>query len=168
MALKEDLKLMLIDDKKKLEETTEKLKSLTQEEIELRKSIESTEYLLNHKFGSQVDEVNTESKLEKVISEIDESAIIAYKSIPDGAFKIMSEAKNKPLHAKEIYRQLTEKGKKIGHPGSVGAGLSRDYRFKRLGQNMFTIIEEYYKKEENLNEKKESAPVVQEDRTGDY
>ena len=161
MALKEDLEAMLIDDKKKLEETTEKLKSLTQEEIELRKSIESTEYLLNHKFGLQVNEVNTESKLEKAISEIDELAIIAYKSIPDGAFKIMSEAKNEPLHVKEIYRRLTEKGKKIGHPASVGVALSRDKRFKRLGQNIFVIIEEHYKKEEN-------APVVQEDRTGDY
>ena len=147
MALKEDLEAMLIDDKKKLEVTTEKLKSLTQEEIELRKSIESTEYLLNHKFGSQVNEVNRESKLEKVMSEIDELALVAYTSIPNGAFKIMSEAKNEPLHIKEIYQRLAEKGKKIANPASVGVALTRDKRFKRLGKNVFVIIEEYYNKE---------------------
>ena len=147
MALEEDLKTMLINDKKRLEGITEKLRSLIQEEAELKKTIESVEHLLSHKFGQHTNEsrvirIDTKPKAIK----IDES-VIAYKSIPDGAFEIMSEAENKPLHVKEIYQRLTEKGKEIGNISSVGVALARDKRFKRLGRNVFVIIEEYYKKE---------------------
>jgi len=147
MALKEDLQIMLINDKKRLEEITEKLSSLTQEEAELKKTIESAEHLLNHKFGQHTNKtrvIRIDSKPKAI--KIDES-IIAYKSIPDGAFEIMSEAKNKPLHVKEIYQQLTEKGKEIGNKSSVGVALTRDRRFERIGRNVFVITEEYYKKE---------------------
>jgi hypothetical protein len=148
MALKEDLEAMLIDDKKNLEVITEKLNTLTQEETKLKKSIESVEHLLNHKFGLQINKtramrVGEKSKATKLINEIDELGI-AYKSIPDGALEIMSEAENKPLHVKEIYQRLIEKGKKIGNSSSVGVALIRDKRFKKIGPNVFVITGEYY------------------------
>lgn len=147
MAFKEDLETMLIEDKKKLEEITEKLNSLTQEDTKLKKSIESVEHLLSHKFGlefskTRVIRISEKSKVAKVTDKIDELEI-AYKSIPDAALEIMLETENKPLHVKEIYQRLIEKGKQIKNPSSVGVGLSRDKRFKRLGKNVFVIIEEH-------------------------
>lgn len=150
MALKEDLEAMLIEDEKKLEEITEKLNSLTQEEVKLKKSIESVKHLLSHKFGLQISKtrvirIGEKSKAAKLINKIDEFGI-TYKSIPDGALEIMSEAENKPLHIKEIYQRLIEKGKKIGNRSSIGVALIRDKRFKKIGPNVFVITEEYYKK----------------------
>ena len=151
MALKEDLEGILANDKKRMEEITQKLKSLTQEEGELKKTIESTEYLLSHKFGVQSSDKirairfkDDKPKAVEFIEKVDQLEI-AYKSIPDGAFKIMLKEGNKPLHVKEIYNQLIEKGKEIKNPSSVGVGLSRDNRFKRLGKNVFVLTEESLK-----------------------
>jgi len=141
MPLKEELESMLTQDRKRLEEVKKQLASVTQEKVELERTIESAETLLSRKFGIHFNEANKNIPKD----ESPEMAII-YKSIPDGAFQVISEGDNKPLHVKEIYRILTGKGKEISQPSSIGVALRRDKRFKLIGPNVFAITDEYYKK----------------------
>lgn len=136
MALKEELAAMLIEDQKRLQELKKQLDSLVQEKDELQKAIESEETLLTRKFGihfnRSTDEISQTESFKDQFS---------YKSIPDGAFEVVSEGNNKPIHVKEIYRILSERGKQISGPSSVGVALRRDKRFKLVGPNVFAIAE---------------------------
>ena len=63
-------------------------------------------------------------------------------SVPQGAFVLLQEA-GKPLHAKEIYRVLTEGGVRIRGKTpvtSVAISLSRDKRFKKVAPNTFSLV----------------------------
>jgi len=136
MALKEELVAMLTEDRKRLQELKKQLDSLMQEKDQLQKAIESEETLLTLKSGVRFDRSNEDvSKGEPI-----EKKFI-YKSIPDGAFEVISEGGNEPIHVKEIYRILTTGGKEISQPSSVGVALRRDKRFKLVGPNVFAIAE---------------------------
>ncbi|MFY9270496.1 MAG: HTH domain-containing protein [Candidatus Manganitrophaceae bacterium] len=65
-------------------------------------------------------------------------------SVPQATSLLLKEAK-KPLHAKEIYQQLTEGGVRIRGKTpvtSVAISLSRDKRFKKIAPNTFALVEE--------------------------
>jgi len=141
MTFKEELTAMLGRDRKQLEQLQKKIESLIQERSELQKAIKSEETLLNRKFGIEFTESNKDiSKPEFTEKRFE------YKTIPDGAFNIILEGGNKPLHLKDIFRILTDGGKQISHPSSVSVALRRDSRFKLIGPSVFAITEEEYKK----------------------
>jgi hypothetical protein len=135
MPLKEELAAMLVEDRKRLQELKKKLDSLVQEREELQKSIESEETLLTRKFGIDFDRNKNE------VSQTESMNTFSFKSIPDGAFEVMSEGGNKPIHVKEIFRILNERGKQVSTPSSVGVALRRNKRFKLVGPNVFAIAE---------------------------
>ncbi len=141
MAFKEELVAMLGEDRKHLQEITKQLNSLVQEKDELQKAIESEEILLTRKFGIHFNKSNDEASQAESATDV-----FSYKSIPDGAFAIISAGSNKPIHVKEIFRILSERGKEISGPSSVGVALRRDKRFKLIGPNTFVITEEEYRK----------------------
>jgi hypothetical protein len=65
-------------------------------------------------------------------------------SVPRGAFIVLKTA-GKPLHAKEIYLQLTEGGSRIRGKTpitSIATSLSRDKNFKKISPNTFKLVEE--------------------------
>ena len=136
MAFKEELTTMLAEDRKRLEQLQKQIESLVQERSELQKAVKSEEILLTRKFGIQFTESNKDvSKPESIEKRFE------YKTIPDGAFELISEGGNKPIHVKEIFRILTGGGKEISQPSSVGVALRRDSRFKLVGPNVFAIAE---------------------------
>ncbi|MBI3358948.1 MAG: winged helix-turn-helix domain-containing protein [Nitrospirae bacterium] len=66
-------------------------------------------------------------------------------SVPRGAFMVLKDA-GKALHAKEIYRRLTEGGGRIRGKTpitSVATSLSRDKNFKKVSPNTFLLVEEF-------------------------
>lgn len=141
MAIKEELAAMLVEDRKRLEELKKQLDLLLQERVELERAIESEETLLTRKFGIRFNRSNEDvSKSESIENRF------SYKTIPDGAFEVISEGSNKPIHIKEIFRILSKGGKQITQPSSVGVALRRDKRFKLIGPNTFAITEEEYRK----------------------
>jgi len=141
MAFKEELTAMLTGDRKHLEQLQKQIESLVQERAELQKAIKSEETLLNRKFGIQFTESNKDvSKSESIEKRFQ------YKTITEGAFEIISEGGNKPIHLKDIFGILTEGGKEISQPSSVSVALRRDPRFKLIGPSVFAINEEEYKK----------------------
>ena len=136
MAFKEELTAMLAEDRKRLEHLQKQIESLIQERSELQKAVKSEETLLTRKFGIQFTESNKDvSKPESIEKRFE------YKTIPDGAFELISEGGNKPIHVKEIFRILTGGGKEISQPSSVSVALRRDSRFKLVGPNVFAIAE---------------------------
>jgi len=136
MALKEELTVMLTEDRKRLEHLQKQIESLVQERSELQKAVKSEETLLTRKFGIQFTESSKDvSKSESIENRFE------YKSIPGGAFEVISEGGNKPIHIKEIFRILAGGGKKISQPSSIGVALRRDKRFKLVGPNVFAIAE---------------------------
>jgi len=65
-------------------------------------------------------------------------------SVPRGAFMVLKEA-GKALHAKEIYRRLTDGGGRIRGKTpitSIATSLSRDKNFKKVSPNTFLLVEE--------------------------
>ena len=144
MALKEELSGMLVADQKELLQVQEKLNTLNDKLIDLKKSIESTEYLLAHKFG--VQESKTDETAQYVMQK--KSFKRYFKnSIPNLVYEMLLESKNKPLHKKEIVNRLLLKGKKVENPNSIPTSLGRDERFKNIGSNTFVIVDEVYQKE---------------------
>jgi len=144
MSLKEELEKILAEDRKRLEELKKMLDSLVFEKTELEKTIESAETLLSRKFGLRFNEINKDENRGSIETKF------TYKSTQDAAFEIISERSNKPLHIKDIYRYLTEGGKKLKNQSSVGVSLRRDSRFKLIGPNVFAIDVDWLKKEKGL------------------
>jgi len=141
MSIKEELTAMLTADRKRLEQLQKQIESLVQERTEVQKAIRSEETLLNRKFGIEFTEGNKDTSKPEAIEKKYE-----YKTIPNGAFEIILEEGNKPIHLKDIFRILTDGGKGITQPSSVSVALRRDRRFKVVGPNVFIITEEEYKK----------------------
>jgi hypothetical protein len=141
MALKDELTAMLTGDRKRLEQLQKQIESLMQERADLQKAIRSEETLLDRKFGIQFTEGNKDVSRPESIEKRFE-----YKTIPQGAFEIILEGGNKPIHLKDIFRMLTEGGKEISQPSSISVALRRDKRFKLIGPNVFAIGEEEYRK----------------------
>jgi hypothetical protein len=147
MITKEDLEVMLIEDRKKLEEVKKQFDSLVQKKEELQKTIESEETLLKNKFGLRYPESSKEaSKNESLHSRL----AFKYKPTQDAAFEILLKEENKPTHIKDIYQRIVDGGKKLKHRSSVGVTLRRDPRFVRVGPNVFAITEEEYKKAKGM------------------
>lgn len=147
MALKEELReqleVILSEDRKKFEELGKQLESLVKEREELKKTVESAETLLRSKFGVNLPEASKEtSKIESTKNKYP----YKYKSTQDAAFEILLEEENRPAHIKDIYQRVVEGGKKIKHRSTIGVALRRDARFVKVGPNVFAITEEEYKK----------------------
>lgn len=64
-------------------------------------------------------------------------------SVPEGTFLLLKEAAA-PIHAKDIYNQLTAGGIRIRSKTpvtSIAISLSRDKRFKKVAPNTFSLAE---------------------------
>jgi hypothetical protein len=144
MSLKDELLEMINKDRDEMQEVQKELDNLNNRSFELKKSIESTEYLLRYKFGVQENK-NDMKEQEKTIEKSDKK-LRSENSITSLAFNILNEKRNQPLHINEIHELLEKMGKKVGK-FSIPNSLNRDKRFENIGNNTYKIEENTYQKE---------------------
>ncbi len=142
MPLREELSELLKADQKELLQVQEKLDALHDKVIDLQKSIESTEYLLAHKFG--VKETIAETSVNIPIKSSKRRS--KKNSITNLTFGILFENGNEPLHIGKINKLINERGK-VFSSKSAPTSLNRDERFENIGDNTYRIKNEFYQKE---------------------
>ncbi len=144
MSLKDELMQMLKADKEEMQQFMEKLDALNDKVNDLQRSIESTEYLLTHKFSVKETKTSAESSVKIHIKPSKKRS--KKDSITNLTFDILLENSNKPLHIEKINKLIKEKGKEF-NPKSAPTSLNRDGRFKNIGNNKYKIKNEFYQKE---------------------
>ena len=135
--------------------TIEKIKVYRDLISDLEKEAEELNVLIGS-IRKRIDLLETENKVKEPL--MTKEGKYSYMTGIQAAKIVMTE-KRKPEHISKICDEINRNGGKT-NARSLYSGLVRSDDFERIGRGIFSLKGWHRPKEENLNEKKESAPLA--------